>query len=495
MRAICLFVFLCLTANLTFAQEEERYTEEEIAAIDEFMAAQVQVYMGRYDKAIPMLMDLHKKDRKNGMVVFELAKAYEATEDYPNADKYGEMAARLLDDNVWAKLYYGKLMIKMEKYEEGARVFNQLSILDPGDKSHVENYAKCLVNSGDLSTAIKALNEWEKKNGVDEGISRLKYEFYLNKNDQGGAEKELIKLTEAFPNNARYLNNLATFYLQKRDKEKALKIYETILKIEPNHPDANAAMIALAPADTDTDGPFLRTLLPLMERNDISIDQKIKNLIPYVEEYATNRADEAGQSLLQLSETLTLIHPDEAKAHSIRGDVLFISGDKNKAIQSYSKTLELDDTNYMVWLQLMQALDEENRPGELSSKALDAIDLFPNQVDSYYYYALAENSLGNTGNALDYLQEAVLIAGRNEKLKNDLQSEMARSYLIEGNISQANVVINKALESSNNSNPNALEVKGDILSAEGNQSEAINYWKKAQQLGSARKSLMTKLNQ
>ncbi|NNF34220.1 MAG: tetratricopeptide repeat protein [Saprospiraceae bacterium] len=494
MKSLLLIISLCLTANVIAAQEEERYTEEEIAAIDEFMAAQVEVYMGRYDKAIPMLMDIHKKDRQNGMVVFELAKAYEATEDYSNADKYGEIATRLLPDNIWVKLYYGKLMIRMEKYEEGAEMFKQLSSLDPSDQSHVENYAKCLINSRQQNDALKALQNWEKLNGVNERLSRLMYQIYVNKNDASGAERELVKLADAFPGDTRILNNLATFYINKGEKEKAKKIYETILEVNPNHTEANAAMIAISPEE-DTDGPFLRTLLPIIERQDVNIDLKVKSLIPYVEEYAENVDQASGEALLQLTETLTLIHPEEAKAHSVRGDVLFLSGDKMAAIKSYQKTLDLDDTNYMVWLQLMQSLDEENQLKELASVSMDAIDFFPNKVDAYYYYALAENGQGNTSNAMDYLQEAMLIAGRDLKLKNDLMSEMARSYMIEGNLARAQSTIDQALSESAEKNPNALEVKGDILAAEGKRAEAITFWKKAQDLGSTRKSLLTKLNQ
>lgn len=494
MKLLLLLISLCLTANVITAQEGERYTEEEIAAIDEFMAAQVEVYMGRYDKAIPMLMDMHKKNRQNGMVVYELAKAYEATEDYSNADKYGEMAARLLPDNIWVKLYYGKLMIRMEKYAEGAEVFKQLSSLDPTDQSHIENYAKCLIHAGQQDEALKALINWEKRNGVNEKLSRLIYDIYKNKNDSSGAERELIKLTEAFPGETRLLNNLATFYINKGEKDKARKVYKTILELDPNHTKANASMIALSP-QKDTDGPFLRTLLPIIERQDVDFDLKVKNLIPYVEEYAQNGDEATGEALLQLTETLTLIHHDEAKAHSIRGDVLFLSGDKNGAIKSYEKTLELDDTNYMVWLQLMQSLDEENQLEKLASVSMNAIDLFPNNADSYYYYGLSQNGLGNTSNAKDYLQEALLIAGRDIKLKNDLMSEMARSYMIEGNTVLAHSTIDQALSESEGKNPNALEVKGDILATEGKREEATTFWKKAQDLGSNRKTLIIKLNQ
>ena len=476
------------------SQEGSRFSEEEIASMDEFMAAQVAIYSGRYDQAIPMLVELHKKDRKNGMVVFELAKAYEATEDYSSADKYGAMAVRLLPDNLWAKLYYGKLMIKMEKYSDGADVFQQLAKIDSKDESHFDNYIKCLINADEGKKAMDEVKVWLAENPINERISRIQYDYWMQQGKEKEAEKALEMLSDQYPTEVRYLNNLASFYVNQDHKEKALKIFEKILALDPNHPEANAAMIALAPTK-EADGPFLRTLLPIIERQDVDINIKIKELIPFVEKYAENQSEDLGGALLTLTETLTLIHPDDAKSFSIRGDVLYINNNKPEAIQSYQKTLELDDTNYLVWIQLMQVLDEENQLKDLSIIALNAIDLFPNQGASYYYYGLAENAQGNTSNALDYLNEGIFIAGRDQKIINDIQSEMARSYIIEGNLAQANSTIDKALTVSKEMNPNALEVKGDLLAAEGKLADAVEYWKKAQDLGSTRKSLQIKLNQ
>jgi tetratricopeptide (TPR) repeat protein len=490
---IMLFL-LCLSANVSTAQEVERYTEEQIKAIDEYMAAKVEMYKERYDLAIPLLMDIHKKDRTNGMVAYDLAIAYEATEDYSSADKYASIATRYMPDNLWVKLYYGKLMIKMEKYQEGAKAFSQLVQLDPADFSHIENYAKCLSKAGDDKKALEVLNEWQKDHEFIEHISKLKYDLYMRRNDKNNAEKELKMLSDSDPYNTRYLNNLATFYTTQKKTKEAREIYEKILSIDPNDNKANTAMVALASQDKK-EAPFLRSLLPIIEKPNIDADSKIRELIPFINQLTETFNPETAASLGELTKTLTLIHPEHAAAHAINGDLLFLSEDYGGAIQAYEKTLTLDDTKYPVWQQLMQSLLYTEAIDQLAEKAYSAIDLFPNQGDAYFFYGLARNETGQVNDAMDFLQEGLLIAGRDITIKSNLLAELARSYHLQGQSDKANEKVEESLKLSKGNNPYALEVKGDILNAAGQKEEARKLWTKAQNLGLHRASLAQKLNQ
>ncbi len=493
-------IYLILTFFISFplftmAQEGNRYTEEEIQSQDAYMAAQVEIYRERYDKAIPMLLDIYRKDRKNGVVAFDLAKAYEATEDFTEADRYAAIAVRELPDNLWVLLYYGKLMIKMEKFREAANAFIQLSERDPKDDSHIENYAKCLIKLGEQKEAIKVLDDWEKENGIKEQLVRLKFDIYKEQKDRKKAEKELKKLVEAFPFNERYLNNLAQFYLADGKNEKAKELFEKVLTINPNNNKANTGMMAIVSGDKK-DGPYLRTLLPLMQKQDIDPSMKVLELIPFVNEFAGNPENVAlKNALLELSNTLTLIHPDNARCLALRADVLNIAGDKEKAIAQYEKTLAADDKVYNVWLQLMYLLMDTNANEKLSMVAYDAIDYFPNQPESYFFYGVAENEKGNPEEALDYLLEGNMIAAGDVTNKSNMQAEIARSQFLMEEVAQAEKSVETSLELSDNKNPFALEVKGDILASKGQNEEAVLHWKKAWELGSKRYSLQQKLNQ
>lgn len=488
-----LVFFLCMIITFPLSSQE-RFTEDEIKAEDNYLAAQVEAFKGRNDKAIQLYLGIFKKDKTNGVVAYELAKSYEAIEDYPNADKYASIAIRLLPDNIWVLLFYGKLMTKMEKYEDGAKAFYLLDIKDHDDRSHIENYAKCLISARKENEAIKKLNEWEVSNGIHEPLIKLKYDIYKEQGNQKKAENELNKLLSSAPHNTRYLNNLATFYSQANEKKKAKVIYEKILSLDPNDTKANTAIMLMADGDKK-DAPYLRTLLPLIEKQDLDPDIKIKELIPFVTQLYDGENNELKASLLKLTESLVLIHPNNAKCHAIRSDVLNLTGDRIQAIESYEKTLTLDDTVYEVWKQLLYLVYEENDYARLEKISYDAMDLFPNQPENYLFSGIAYNEKNNVDEAIDVLSEGLLIAGKNISHQSNINAELGRSYFINGQTAKAHELITESLRLSQNNNPIALEVKGDLLGAEGKTDEAIIYWKKAIEKGSKRNSLTKKLSQ
>ena len=490
----CFTFLLFIIFSLNDVSGQKRFTEDEIKAEDAYLAAQVEVYKGRHDKAIPLFMDIYKKNRTNGDVTFQLAKSYDSLEDYPNADKYAAISIRLMPDNIWVLLFYAKLMVKMEKYEDGAKAFKLLDIKDPKDRSHIENYAKCLISARNEKEALSQLDTWEEKNGIHEPLIKLKYDIYREKGDEKRAEKELFKLVNSSPKSTRFLNNLATFYKQTGNAKAAKDIYKKILEIDPNDTKANAGIMTMV--DTEAkDAPYLRSLLPLIEKQDIDPDIKIKELLPYIVQMQNEDNPELKASLLQLTQSLVLIHPDDAKCHALRGDVLNFTSNSSEAIVAYEKTLKLDDSIYEVWRQLLYLIYEQNDYTKLEKTSYDAMDLFPNQAENYFFNGIALNEKSNPDEAMEILNEGLLIAGNNISYKSNISAELGRSHFIKGNTTKANELIEISLELSQSQNPIALEVKGDILAGQGNTEDAKIYWEKAKEMGSTRNSLTKKISQ
>lgn len=490
----CFAFILYVLFSLNDVSGQKRFTEDEIKAEDAYLAAQLEVYKGRHDKAIPLFLDIYKKNRTNGDVTFQLAKSYESIEDYPNADKYASISIRLMPDNIWVLLHYAKLMVKMEKYEDGAKAFKLLDIKDPEDRSHIENHAKCLISARNEKEAISQLDAWEVRNGIHEPLIKLKYDIYRDRGDEKRAEKELYKLVNSSPKSTRFLNNLATFYKQTGDVKAAKDIYLKILDIDPNDTKANAGIMTMVEPD-EKDASYLRSLLPLIEKQDIDPDTKIKELLPYIVQMQDGKNPGLNASMLQLTQSLVLIHPDDAKCHALRGDVLNLSHQAADAIAAYEKTLKLDDTIYEVWRQLLYLIYEQNDYSKLEKTSYDAMDIFPNQAENYFFNGIALNEKNSPDEAMEILNEGMLISGNNLSYKSNISAELSRSYFMKGNTTKANELIESSLELSQGLNPIALEVKGDILAAQGNMEEATVFWKKAKELGSTRNSLTKKISQ
>jgi tetratricopeptide (TPR) repeat protein len=493
-----LIISLCfLGANWVDAQEKERLTKEEIQIQDDYLEAQVDIYMQRYEKAIPKLLKLFKANLNNAVIAFDLAKAYDKLEDFPNADKYASIAVREDSQNIWMQLFYARLMVKMQKFEEAAKTFSLLSKIDSEDYSHIENQAKALFNIGKGKEAVQILDKWEEENVVLEELIKLKFEYYKNKGEEKNAGKELEKLYLQDPFNVRYLNNLASFYKQIGKQKEARFYFEKVLEIEPDNTKANAAMYTLVKKD-QKDGPYLRSLRPLIEKMDIDPDVKVQELIPYVlkvlEEQDPGNNPTAA-SLLDLTETLVLIHPNHAPSRAIRADVLDINNKKAEAILEYEKTLELDKKVYPVWEKLFVLLQEEKKFKSLADWAYLALDYFPNKAFNYLMYGCSQNELGDPSEGEDLLEEGLMIAANDNVLKSKIYTELSRSALLKNDPALAENHIDQALQLSGGKNAYAWEVKGDIKAFNGDQSAAQEFWNKAKQLGSTRSSLLKKLNQ
>lgn len=482
------------TIIMSAQAQQKRLTTEDVKNQDAYLSAQVDIYMQRYENAIPKLLKLFKENLNDAVIAFELAKAYQNIEDYPNADKYASIAVREDPENVWMLLFYAKLMVKMEKHEEASKSFALLSSLDSKDYSHIENQAKALFKLGNGDEAIKIMNQWEEQYGVLEELVRLKFDYYENNKNDSQAEQELLKLLDSAPGNIRYLNNLATFYKKYNQDDKARFYYEKVLDIDPNDPKANAALFTLV-EDTKKDGPFLRSLLPLIEKKDIDPDLKVLELLPYVNQLVENPKEDLVSSLLTLSESLVLIHPSHAKSLALRADILQLSGKKEEAMLAYKKTLEYDKKVYEVWEQLFYLLAETENYEDLSKWSYMAMDYFPNKPTNYLMYGMAQNELGNPTESLDYLQEGLMIAANNQVVKSKIYTQLSRSYLLKNDIAAAESSIDEALNLSDDKNAFAWEVKGDIMAHKGDATKAQEFWNKAKSLGSTRTSLLNKINQ
>ncbi len=485
---------LILFIPLYLLSQEERVTKENIEEKDQFLEAQIQMYTGRYDVAIEKLMELYRNDRNNATIAFELSRAHMANKDFESAELYAHAASRNGSDNVWIMMHYSTLMLEREKFDEASEGFKALVKLDPSDLSHIENLAKCLIRAGKEEEAIAEMDLWESEHFIHEPIVKLKFNLYQKNGKLPEAEKELIKLVETYPGDIRYMNNLATFLTQKGQNHKAVEWYKKILELDPNDVRANTAMLSLHTEKTD-ENHYLRSLLPLIARKDIDPDAKVLELIPYIEKLAAGHDDMLAASLVEVTEKLSLTHPDHPKTMAIYADALYLNGQNAEAINAYIKTLDKEKKIYEVWLQLLMLLAQEEDYNKLKKYSMSALDYFPNQAENYLYSGIALNASGQYTDAIDILKEGLMVAAGDEVKRTHIHTELAKSFLSVRDMKNAEIHIDHALDVSKGQSVKALEVRGDIFEANGDIDKAFLYWQKAVKLGAKGASLLKKLNQ
>ncbi|NJL74268.1 MAG: hypothetical protein HC892_03705 [Saprospiraceae bacterium] len=127
-----------------------------------------------------------------------------------------------------------------------------------------------------------------------------------------------------------------------------------------------------------------------------------------------NNSDKAlAEETLPLAVALMEAHPQEAKAYAVYADLLYHSGQRQAARKAYENTIELDESVYTVWEQLLYILQEERDFAALKKTSETALELFPNQTHIYLMNGLALHELDLKEEAVEILQEALLVAGNN----------------------------------------------------------------------------------
>jgi tetratricopeptide (TPR) repeat protein len=441
--AFSILLLLCLGAYTAPAQRTT-LSEEEIKVQELFLDAMREKLLENWGKAAEKFREVLEKDKDNHAASFELAIVCEALKDSDKAINAAKNASNWDPANKWYKIYLAELYQKNNLDAAAAAVYEQLATAEPNNQEYHFQWAYFLVKAGQPQAAIKVYDNLEKKMGVNEELARHKHSLYTGIGDYKKAARELEKLSEKFPDRLAYLHLLATFYEQVDEREKAVDTYRKILQRDPQ--DARAR-IALADQNRGTDNlAFLNALKSVFENPSVDIDTKIKEILPLVNQLADTGNRHLGTSLLGLTTILERQHPGNAKAHAILADVLFHTGEFDKALEQYKKTLELDDSVWSVWEQVLYLLAIKQQWAELATRSENALDLFPNQAWAQYFNGLAYTRMDRHQDALSALQQALLMCGKNTALRYQVLDELGVAYFQLKQYERADAAFEEALQ-------------------------------------------------
>ena len=423
---------LCLLAIWSIlppakAQETGRTTESEVKLEQLFIEAHRERLLGHFDEAEKLFQSVLKSDRHNAAAAYELGRLYDLNEDYQKALQYAKQAVEFDASNDWYHKFLADIYQKTGSYHDAAQIYADLVGQHPNDDYLYYKWAYLLVQANETTRAIKVYEDLEKRIGLNEDLIRRKHTLFLGLGDTQQAEAELLRLVEAFPENTDYLHLLAGFYGQIEEFDKEKETYQRILQLDPNDGKATLAL-ARSNRQSQDDYHYLQSLKAIFIKPEVSIDDKIKQLFPFVQKIVDTGDQQLGQVALELADILEQVHPQEAKAFALYGDLLYHTGQRREAIKKYRQTLELDDTVYLVWEQLLFAYAEEGEYQALVEAAEEALVIFPNQATMYYLAGMGYGKIGKHRDAIGLLEQALLMAGRNQLLQFQAQALLGAEY-------------------------------------------------------------------
>ena len=483
------FIIICIFISVLHAHTQPGiYTEEQIQVQALFIDAQLEKQKGNFEKEIEILKEVVRMDRTAHAAYYEMARAYAELSQNEIAEKNARRAHNLESDNIW----YISLLIDI--YEDGSQ-FNKaielchtLISLETNEDKHYQRLAYNQLRSGNAEAAINTLRSLEDKRGIQEDISKKIFEVYHNMGNIDEAANALRILSNEFPFNARFLNNLAGYLYDNGRKEEAVVEYEKLLKLDPDN--AEAALV-LTKEKNPGQLSKLAAIEELCDNPNIALDNIIQELMPYM---ATMHSDgEDTEALHRISSKLLERFPNDAKTYSVRADILFYSGKTLDSEKAYAKAISLDDSKYTLWDQWLINLWELEDYARMKNKCEDAIDYFPNQVNPLIYSSLALNKLGDLEEANEYLMEARFISGNNSKYMNVLK--IVETWIKAPHLSSDQIKLElSSVDEMLIYSPIFYELMGDLYHMVLDNARSKENWNRAIELGANKARINKKKN-
>lgn len=463
---LSLFFGFGLIGVVSLSAQPGIYSEEEIQIQDEFLKAKIKFLLSKYDDAEEGFKAVLKKDPQNHAVAFELSRVYAKLGDDDNFEKYIKKAVTNSPRNEWYLRTYSRFLEKNQRYEDSVKYMDKLLALEPTNGAFIQKHAELASKALQYDKAIASYNKLEMLEGISEKTSRQKFELYASSGNTKKAVAELKSLADAFPDDLRYLNNLASYYTEIGKSKDAKKIYQKVKQLDPSNPTATMALSGKV--DDKSDAGFLQSIHALILQSDINIDKKLSELIPFVSR--VEELDESAKTnLLNNLDALESTHQDDAKSYAIYGDAYMGLDMVDKAIPKYQQSLQITKKVFPVWQQLMYALEETKDYTQLAVTAEQALNYYPNQPLAYYflgssYGAQVETKLSKEelfmrgmteaewkktrgplyNEAIDNFEEAMLMTGKNKQLKYRIAIAAAQASYNYGDYKKASSWATKA---------------------------------------------------
>lgn len=402
-------------------------TEKQTIALKSyFIEANKEKLLGNRAKAESLFLKCVGINDQHAASYFELGALKYKAKDVVSARDYMQRAYELNPDNKWYAETLAFFYEKNQQYDEAAEIYELLIEKSPGNIDYYESQAAMYLYGKDVKSALKVYNKAEDVFGVNEMSSIQKHTIYTNTGKTEKAIAEIEKLIKKDPYNVRYYTALADMYSKNKQDNKAMETYQKLLEIDPNNGFVQYAL-AMHYRKTGEDLKSEQFLDKAFANPGLDFSTKAKILLSDLA-YLESDGNKVNPKGLAMAKVLTETHPENPKAFALYGDLLNQNGDKESALENYTKSLKIDKSQFLVWGQRL-ILESDKQDWDLVYKSANtALEYYPSQPTLYYFKGIASIQNKNYQEAIDALEMGKAFVLNNDNLLGQFYSNLADAY-------------------------------------------------------------------
>lgn len=395
-------IFCLVLAEAAFATDIPKSVQRKFDYF--YMEASRQRTLGNYAEAYELYKHALLINPNAPEALFDMASFCSFLGSREETQYYYEKASELAPQNNWYQQVLGNFYYRNNQVDKAIEVYEKMA--RNSDKSEV--YYELLTlytQKQDFEKAIWALNKLESLEGKGEQISMEKFRMYLRLDQKDKAFKEIEALTSEYPNDSRYKVMLGDLYLDNENPEKALELYEQVLKEEPQNVAAQMSMVSYLEMQGRADEA--KATLENVVLNP-SLDSATRASVMRKVIYNSEEAKTDSTQVLQLFDKMLELPQDAADVAILSMQYKSMKKMSREDINaSLRQIIKIDPTNAGARLQLMQSAFEREDFDDAIQLCQEAIDYTPEEVAFHYYQGLSYYQQEKNEEALEVFKRSL----------------------------------------------------------------------------------------
>jgi len=363
-----------------------------------------QKILGNYDDAMGFFRRCLAINPASPAANFEISEILEYNKRPDSSLVYMNRAVNGDPGNVWYRYFYAQNLQELGRFKEVIKVYQDLIKMHPGNTDIYYKLALAQLQAGQYKEAIETYNALEQKLGsVDEDVSMSKIEIFEKIKDYAKAEEEIQKLIKHDPSTPQYYDMLGNLYELEGKPDKAFEEYKKMEDIYPHD-----AMVHLSLANyyktKNQDQQAFEELEKAFDEPALDIDTKIR----IISGLATfSNSDSIFTQATILSKKMVVANPTEPQAHVVYAELLLRNKDFLEARKQYRIAVSEDSNKYSYWSGLLELEGQLTDIKDMETESREAMGLFPNNAQFYYYNGFANMQLKNYDAALNAFKTGI----------------------------------------------------------------------------------------